>query len=367
MNVLEYRIGKSGDGVTQYILNNYERVDREKVHMDFVTGETGLSFCKDLVAAGSRVVSLPTSAFKHPLRYRREMKKLWEEKYDIVHCHMSYFLNTVLFRQAKKHGVKVILHSHSAQPDIIDTKKRRIFTLLHRFYYRRACRYGDAFAACSDAAAEWLFGNAVPKEKIQLFHNAIDTKRYVFDPAVREQMRRSLKVQDAFVVGHIGRFTYLKNHEFLLKAFACLKKKQPDAVLLLIGVGDLEAEVRRQAAVLGLEEAVRFLGMRDDVPALMQAMDLFVLPSRSEGLGLVLIEAQAAGLRAIASSGVPPEAKITELLTYLPLENGPEAWAEEMAKAAGGYERTDRRRQVMEAGYDLSSQAARIEQLYESL
>ena len=125
--------------------------------------------------------------------------------------------------------------------------------------------------------------------------------------------------------------------------------------------------MRRQAAVLGLEEAVRFLGMRDDVPALMQAMDLFVLPSRSEGLGLVLIEAQAAGLRAIASSGVPPEAKITELLTYLPLENGPEAWAEEMAKAAGGYERTDRRRQVMEAGYDLSSQAARIEQLYESL
>ncbi len=364
---LEYRIGGGGDGVTRYILNNYERIDREKVHMDFVTGERDLSFCEELIADGSKVYSLPASPFYHPIRYRREMKKLWEEKYDIVHCHMSYFLNTVLFRQAKKHGVKVILHAHSTQPDITDKRKRRIFTFLHRCCYRRASRYGDAFAACSAAAADWLFGNAVPKEKIQIFHNAIDTEKYIFDASVRTSVRKSLGLEDAFVVGHIGRFTYQKNHAFLLDAFSCLYKKHPDAVLLLIGVGDLEGEVRRQAALLGIEDAVRFLGLRDDVPELMQAMDVFALPSRFEGLGLVLIEAQAAGLRAVASTAVPPEAQVTELLTYLPLESGVQAWAEEIAKARDGYERTNRRRQIMEAGYDLSGQAARVEQLYENL
>ena len=365
--VLEYRIGNAGDGVTRYILANYERIDHEHIHMDFVTGERDLSFCEGLIADGCTVYSLPTSPFKHPIRYRREMKKLWEGGYDIVHCHMSYFLNTVLFRQAKKHGVKVVLHSHSTQPDIVNVKKRRFFTWLHKLNYRRACRHGDAFAACSSAAADWLFGDAVPKDAVQYFHNAIETEKYAFDPAERKRVRKELGLEKAFVVGHIGRFTYQKNHAFLLRAFACLRKKQPDAVLLLIGVGDLEAEVRRQAAVLGVEDAVRFLGMRDDVPSLMQGMDVFVLPSRFEGLGLVLIEAQAAGLRAIASTEVPPEAKVTELLTYLPLESGEEAWAEEIRQSADGYERTNRRRQIMEAGYDLSGQAARIEQLYEGL
>ena len=365
--VLEYRIGRSGDGVTRYILNNYEWVDREKVHMDFVTGERDLSFCRELTENGSRVFSLPASPFRHPLCYRREMKQLWKEDYDIVHCHMPYILNTVLFRQAKKHGVKVILHSHNARPDIAGASKRRFFSWLHKRCYRRACRYGDAFAACSEAAADWLFGDAVPREKVQYFHNAIDTEKFTFDPVVRERVRRSFGAQDAFVVGHIGRFTYQKNHEFLLRAFACLRKRREEAVHWLVGAGELEEEVRRQAALLGVEDAVRFLGMREDVPALMQGMDLFLLPSRSEGLGLVLIEAQAAGLRAIASTRVPPEAKVTELLTYLPLEGGEELWAAEMEKAADGYERTNRRRQLVEAGYDLSGQAARIEQLYETL
>ncbi len=365
--VLEYRIGRSGDGVTRYILGNYARVDKEKIHMDFVTGERDISFCRDLIEDGCTVYSLPASPFKNPFRFRREMKRLWEGGYDIVHCHMSYFLNTILFRQAKKHGVKVILHSHSTQPDITNKWKRRLFTLLHKLHYRAASRYGDAFAACSTAAADWLFGDAVAREKVQIFNNAIDTARFAFDPVVRERVRKELELEKAFVVGHIGRFTYQKNHEFLLLSFACLRKKRPDAVLLLVGGGDLEPEVRRQAAVLGVEDALRFLGLRDDVQELMQAMDVFALPSRFEGLGLVLIEAQTAGLRAVASTAVPPEAKVTELLTYLPLESGPEIWADELLKAADGYERTNRRRQIMEAGYDLSGQAARIEQLYESL
>ena len=365
--VLEYRIGRSGDGVTRYILGNYARVDKEKIHMDFVTGERDLSFCRDLIEEGCAVYSLPASPFKNPFRFRREMKKLWEGGYDIIHCHMSYFLNTILFRQAKKHGVKIILHSHSTQPDIADRRKRRFFTLLHKLHYRAASRYGDAFAACSAAAADWLFGDAVAKDRIQIFNNAIDTAQFAFDPAVRKRVRKELGLEKAFVVGHIGRFTYQKNHEFLLRAFACVREKRSDAVLLLIGGGDLEPEVRRQAASLGVGDAVRFLGLRDDVHKLMQAMDVFALPSRFEGLGLVLIEAQTAGLRAVASAGVPPEAKVTELLTYLPLESGPEAWAGELLKAADGYERTNRRRQIMEAGYDLSGQAARIGQLYESL
>lgn len=365
--VLEYRIGGSGDGVTRYILGNYAQIDREKVHMDFVTGDRDLSFCQDLIRDGSKVYSLPLSPFKHPIRYRREMKRLWDQGYDIVHCHMSYFLNTVLFRQAKKRGVKVILHAHTTYPDIVDARKRKFYVFLHRLHTRRACRYADAFAACSEAAAEWMFGSAVSRDKVQIFNNAIDARRFAFDEAVRERVRRELSLDGRFVVGHIGRFTYQKNHRFLLDVFSALIQKRPDAVLLLIGTGSLEDETRRRVAELGLEDSVRFLGLRDDVSDLMQAMDVFVLPSLFEGLGLVLVEAQSAGLRALASDAVPPEAQVNELLTYLPLSAGPEAWAQELLRSAEGYERTNRRRQMIETGYDLASQAARIEQLYESL
>lgn len=261
----------------------------------------------------------------------------------------------------------MILHSHSTQPDITGKFKRRIFTFLHRINYRRACRYGDVFAACSSDAAEWLYGDAVPRDEIHILNNAIDTQKFVYDESVRERVRRELHLENAFVVGHIGRFTYQKNHTFLLEIFQKAKELRPDAVLLLIGTGELEQEVRQRAAVMGLEGSVRFLGLREDIAELMQAMDIFALPSRFEGLGLVLIEAQAAGLRAIASDKVPREAQVTELLTYLPLKDGADVWAEEIVKSAGGYERTNRRRQLMEAGYDVFGQAARIEQMYEQL
>lgn len=365
--VLEYRIGRSGDGVTRYILGNYERIDREKVHMDFVTGERDLSFCRELIRDGCKVYSIPSSPFKHPFRYRKEIRKLWNEHYDCIHCHMSYFLNITLFRQAKKHGVKVILHAHSTQPDITNTLKRKIFTVLHRFTYKRACRCGDVFAACSAAAAAWLFRDAVPRNRIHIFNNAIDTQRFVFDQETRERVRSEANLGGKFVIGHIGRFTYQKNHAFLLEIFQKVKLLRPGAVLLLIGTGELEREIRRRAAALGLGDSVRFLGLREDVAELMQAMDIFVLPSRFEGLGLVLIEAQAAGLHAIASDKVPREAQVTELLSYLPLAYGAEAWAGEIVKWADGYERTNRRRQLMEAGYDVFGQSARIEQLYEQM
>lgn len=365
--VLEYRIGQSGDGVTRYVLGNYERVDKEKVHMDFVTGERNLSFCENLIQDGCKVYSIPSSPFKHPIRYRRELKQLWNEHYDCIHCHMSYFLNTTLFRQAKKHGVKVILHSHSTQPDISNKMKRRIFTCLHRLNYRRACRYGDVFAACSLDAANWLFSDVVPRDKIHIFNNAIDTQRFIFSETVREQVRKDMQLDNSFVIGHIGRFTYQKNHGFLLDIFTKVHERKPDAVLLLIGAGDLEPEIHQRVSDMKLNGCVRFLGLREDVAELMQAMDIFVLPSRFEGLGLVLIEAQAAGLHVIASNNVPPEAQVTELLTYLPLEKGADVWADEICSESAEYERTNRRRQMMEAGYDSFGQAARIERLYESL
>lgn len=365
--VLEYRIGSEGDGVTRYILGNYERVSKEKVHMDFVTGDRDLTFCNDLQRDGCRVYSLPVSPFKHPIRYRRDMQQLWNEHYDSIHCHMSYFLNVTLFRQAKKHGVKVILHSHSTQPDITGKWKRRFFTVLHLLNRRCACRYGDAFAACSEAAADWLFGGCVERSRIQIFNNGIDTQRYVFDAEMRERLRHEMGLDGAFVVGHVGRFTYQKNHSFLLQVFKALHNKRPDAVLLLIGTGELEPAVRLQTQELGLSDCVRFLGLRDDVPELMQVMDVLTLPSRFEGLPLTLVEAQAAGLRAVVSTDVTLEAKVTELPVYLPLSKGPEVWAAELLKAADGYERTNRRRQMMEAGYDVFGQSARVEQLYEQL
>ena len=157
--------------------------------------------------------SLPASPFKNPFRFRRDEEAVGGR---IRYYTLSYvvFSEHHPFPSGEEARVKIILHSHSTQPDIADRRKRRFFTLLHKLHYRAASRYGDAFAACSAAAADWLFGDAVAKDRIQIFNNAIDTAQFAFDPAVRERVRKELGLEKAFVVGHIGRFTYQKNHEF---------------------------------------------------------------------------------------------------------------------------------------------------------
>ena len=204
-----------------------------------------------------------------------------------------------------------------------------------------------------------MFGGA----SYQIINNAIDVAAYTYDPTKREEMRRQLDLTDELAIGHVGRFNPQKNHPFLLDIFAALLKKEPDAVLLLAGGGEGMPKIQAKAQELGIAERVRFLGVRSDVADLMQAMDVFVFPSLYEGLGIALVEAQAAGLPCVVSDTIPHEAYLTDLVDSEKLSAPEEKWAEKILTMRA-VPRTDRREEIAAHGFDISTEAVKLQEFY---
>jgi glycosyltransferase involved in cell wall biosynthesis len=198
-------------------------------------------------------------------------------------------------------------------------------------------------------------------EEVYLMRNAIDLEKFTFSGEKRNAIREALGIgRDALVLGHVGRFAKEKNHSFLLDVFSRLRKLQPEARLLLLGDGELFEAVKAEAARAGLADGVIFAGRQADVGAYMSAMDVFVMPSLFEGLGIVLIEAQANGLPCVASDQVPLETKASELIEYLPLRGDVDRWVE----AVQGKDRLLGRPAALEA-YEIGGAAEELVEYYE--
>lgn len=198
--------------------------------------------------------------------------------------------------------------------------------------------------------------------------NAIDCSKFCFDSEIRNEMRKSLHIEDKFVVGHVGRFTYQKNHGFLIDVFNEIHKINPKAVLLLIGdaVGNMSyyEKAKQKVQQYGLTGCVQFLGMRNDVPLLMQAMDCFVFPSKFEGLGIVGVEAQAAGLPCFFSDTITQELGITKLAHFISLNESPAKWAEIILNNRKT-ERKDMQPEIAAEGYDVKYEIHKLEKIYQ--
>lgn len=205
--------------------------------------------------------------------------------------------------------------------------------------------------------------------RFTVINNAIRTADYAYRPETRAATRRELNLEEALIVGHVGRFTLAKNHGFVLDVFEEVLKLEPEAHLLLVGEGNSRADVMEQVRVKGIEKHVLFTGLRDDVPALMQAMDVFLFPSLFEGLGVVAIEAQASGLPIIASSVIPKEAAVTDLFITHALTESANEWAKALVDAVSHHRdnRRDRSDDVRLAGYDVKQEAEKLIALYETL
>ena len=297
--------------------------------------------------------------------YENTLRLLREGGYDCVHIHgdVAYLL-LIFARAARKAGVrKIILHSHAAG---IDGGSRTVKLALHRLC-RGSLRHSTTdFAACSDVAAAWMYPNLDPK-RVKMIENGVDVERFGFDPSARERIRRELGVEDAFVVGHVGRFAFQKNHEFLLEAFAAIRRRVDNARLLMVGEGALFEQTQERASRLGLEQDVIFYGASYDVAGLMQAMDLFALPSRFEGLPVVGVEAQAAGLPVIFSDRVTRQAGLTDRVWFLPIDaDGPERWAEvaQNIATAPAADRTGDCERVRRAGFTVQDTVRAFLELY---
>ena len=227
--------------------------------------------------------------------------------------------------------------------------------------------FATHYVACSKRAGHWMFGNA----PFTLMPNAIDAQRFAYNPQTRTEVRKSLGLENKFVIGHVGRFSPQKNHFFLLDVFSELCQKRDDCILMLIGgLGtagkDIEKNMRTKAEIMNLSDKILFMGTYEDISGFYQAMDVFMLPSLYEGLPVTVVEAQAAGLPCVLSDRVTSEVKITEETCFLSLRDSPDAWAKRLLSFRGG-ERRNTVDEVRKAGFDIYETAKQLEAYYVSL
>lgn len=292
-----------------------------------------------------------------------------KKKYDCIHIHASNSVQPyLLFLLVKKYCKNVFIHSHTI--DVNENTIKFDFLAKAKKILHKICRYlmrneNMVYLACSIPSAEWMFAKTVIRNrKYKIIKNGINISIFSYNQKIRETIRSELKIENKFVIGHVGRFAYAKNHFFLLEIFKKVHAQQADAVLLLVGGGELEQEIKTMVHHLHLDDAVIFYGTTPNVNKLYQAMDCFVFPSHFEGLGVAAIEAQAAGLKTLCSDTIPKETQITQLLEYLSISLSPEKWAERILSYNDGYERKDMSIEIKAAGYDIIDSAKQLEELY---
>jgi len=341
-------------GLETFLMNVYRNIDREKIQFDFlVHRDFRADYDDEIEALGGRIHRLPRLNPFDP-GYRKALMDFFIQhpEYKIVHSHLDC-MSSIPLSAAKKASVPVrIAHSHNSNQD------KNLKYPLKLFYMRKIPKYATDLFACSKSAGDWMF----PGQKVSLVKNGIETERFAFNLEIRLQVRQELGLGTDFVLGHVGRFMPQKNHSFLIDVFAEIQKRLPDAKLMLVGEGPLEADIREKVRKLGMEDVVMFLGVRADVDRLLQAMDVFLLPSLYEGLGMVAVEAQCSGLPCTVSDRVPTACKMTDDVAFLPL-NRPEEWSDTILSIQG-HGRESQKNRIQEAGYDIGTTANWLQEFY---
>lgn len=357
IRVLQVVTSMNRGGLETMLMNYYRHMDREKVQFDFlVHREEQADYDDEIENLGGKIHRI-SRLVPWSKRYLKELEDffLTHPEYSVVHVHQDC-LSAVALKVAKKCGVKVaIAHSHTSNQD------KNIKYPIKLFYKRFIPEYADELMACSSAAGEWMFNGA----HFTVLKNAIDAGAFSFEASKKEKMRMDLGIpEDFFVIGHIGRFMPPKNHDYILRVFSCVKCKNSKAKLLLIGDGELRNVIKQKSMQLGIADDVLFLGVRSDVADILQAVDLFVLPSKYEGLGIVLIEAQCEGIPCVIADSVPRECEVcSDLITRRSISEDPERWAECILNLKDT-SRKSRLTEVKLAGYDIAENAAKLQQFY---
>lgn len=365
IKILQFPIANSQGGITQYVLNNWRFINKDRFRFDFATMSKDLDMKEMLEAQGCKVHFISCYAEENKDQFIKEIREILKEHYDIIHLHTKQWKSFLVEEIAREYGVpRIIVHSHSTGIDTLDPAKRKKEAMLHETVQKTLTMdIATDYWACSWLAAEFLYGDRIPKDYIKILRNTIDVNRFSYNEQIRNSVRRKLNLEGFFVLGNVGRMVFQKNQEFLLELMKKMPKGQEDIRLLFVGTGELEEDLKRKVEEYKLGQKVIFLGMRRDVNEILQAMDVLLLPSRFEGLPLTLIEAQTSGIKCLASDTITEEAKITSNLEYLPLDV--DRWIESIIKMKGNIQRENMTQQVIDAGFDNARGIEYLEALYE--
>lgn len=374
IRVIEIVSGWGSGGVEKYI-SNCASILSDSVVFD-VLAIRGISdkplFSEKVINNGGGIFSIPKSKEDNYFQRKRRRKKYIEEhfkkyNYDIVHINgtTADFMEYAKIIKKVSPNIKVIMHCHG---DNVEAPNIYIKKLIHFINKQLYSLVPDYCLGCSSRTMNWMYTkrslNSTPNEVI---HCGIDTKLFKYNDDKRNKIRAKLKIENKFVVGTIGRICEQKNPYFILKIVYELKKLYPQAILLWIGTGDMQAIIQEKAKELNLIDNIIFYGTSSDIPSMLSAIDVFILPSNYEGNPIVGFEAQANGVKCFFSNKIVKESKITESVEFLSIDNSEKRWAEKILFYKDGYKRFDTQSKIIESGYDFKDCAYTINKIYDSL
>ena len=358
-----HMIGSLNIGGSQsMVVNLHKAIDRTKVQFDYVIDHPGQLAYGDIVRRlGGKIFEMPTFKGSNLFEIRKSWKLFFKEhpEYKVLHSHVRSYASLYM-PIARKEGVKTIIHSHST------SNGKGLLSVVKRVMQFPLRYQADAFFACSKDAGAWLFGKRVVDGKnFHILQNAIDVEKYRFNQKIRDEYREKLGLGNKKTFIHVGRFHPAKNHVFLLNLFADILRKNGNSVLLLAGDGELRSVIEQQIVALNIQNSVIVLGSRSDVPNLLQAADCFLFPSVWEGLPVTVVEAQAAGLPCLVSDRVTKEVGISDIIHYLPVDQGSQPWITMLEKIS--LTKKDVSKQISDAGFDIRFTACRLADFYKGV
>lgn len=348
-------------GLETFLMNVYRNIDRSQVQFDFlVHTRKNCAYDDEIRDYGGKIFAI-SSRNQGILNNYKALNEFFaaHSEYKIVHQHLSSLTYNEPLKIAKKYNVpNRIIHGHNTQEG---------GNFLHHFIHHWNRLFLEYYAtdcfACSDLAARWLCGN---RGNFTIVHNGIETDKFVYDESKRKAVRKAWGMENKLVIGHVGRFSYPKNHDFLIDIFQSVYKKVPRSVLLLVGEGELRGKIEQKVSSLGLQEQVVFTGLRSDIPEMLNAMDILVFPSLYEGFPVALVEAQSSGVKCIISDRITRQAAITDLIAFKSLSASPDEWANVVVKESR-YTRRNTYNDIVHAGFDIKQIAHGLQRYYTTL
>ena len=365
IRVLHVLTAMNRAGAETMLMNLYRSIDREKVQFDFAVSTTEkCDYDEEIELLGGRLIRYPRYKGNNHFSYVRWWNEFFQtnHEYAIVHGHIGSTA-AIYLKIAKKYGCFTIAHSHSA------SQLKSFHDYMYKLYSYRTRYIADFFIGCSEKALVSRYGKRVArnKQKCTILENSIDIKQYAYSSEVCQQVKEELNIKDyGFIVGTVGRFTEAKNPFFIVDIIYELKKTCADFKFLWAGTGELKEKVVRYIHEKKLQDDILLLGVRNDIPRILQAMNVFILPSQFEGLPVVGIEVQAAGIPMLCSDRVTPEIGITDCVKFLHI-NSTDPWVEALQK-----EKTFRRclgapEELASAGYDVVAESKKLVAFYHSI
>lgn len=362
MRVLQIVDSLDMGGIQTFLLNLNSKIDQSKVAFDYLVFRPHEQVLeKEFIGIGAKVYKLPNWR-KGPIKNRIAIRDFYREhsEYQIIHYHAGTLVDIGPLVEAKHAGICFrIMHSHNTH-----AAGGYYNTALHNIHKKSISTLATHYFACGDLAAKWMYGGTSVEDSVRIINNGIVTERYRYDSSVREKKRRELGLSNKLVIGHIGRFSPEKNQSFLVDVMKTIHDENKNACLIFIGDGPEKSSVMEKVRSNELKNCIQFLGIRKDVEQLLQAMDVFVMPSLFEGFPVVLVEAQAAGLPCIISDSISSEVKINENVVGLSLNESKQNWARAILEHGIRIETTTK---LCESGFDIQNTANCLADFYKGL